>query len=167
MQNQIQITERIEVNCSREASYAFHADVTNLAKVLPFFMSVKFEKLTWPVEAGCEAIIQFKFFGFIKLFEWHLKFTSFDKPNCFVDEEVGGIFKTFSHLHKFEVSPNNPASSFIEDTVTCSLWNSFLDSVVLKPILRIMLKQKLQQTKQVLEKEGAYKLSIKGQNSDS
>jgi ligand-binding SRPBCC domain-containing protein len=153
MQANYQVSHKITVNVSQEVAFAFHADVNNIEKVLPSFLSIKVQKLVWPVGVGSEAVLQFRLFNLVPLFSWKLQFTQWNPLNEFIDRELGGFFKVFLHLHKF-----TQADAFCEltDTITyqsCALpfLRPLIDGFIFKLVLKTFLISKLQSTKRYLE----------------
>lgn len=56
------------------------------------------------IELGESVTWRARHFGFFQ--ELTSKITAFEKPDSFTDEMVSGAFKSFKHVHKFELTDN-------------------------------------------------------------
>lgn len=151
----INVSRSITVRCSKEKAFNFHADINNISKVLPPFLKLKINKLTWPFAVGAKAEIAFFLFGFLPLFVWKLKLVEFKAKSHFVDTEDSGFLKTFEHHHEFFEVEGLEEQSTIKDTIKISSGNGVLnilfDRLFLQPIVTIFLISKLNDTKRFLE----------------
>lgn len=145
----MQVSQSIQINASSEEVFNFHANLNNIAKVIPSFIKVNIEQIEWPFEKDAEAILSFKLWNLIFLFEWKLKLIEYEKPNYFTDLALNGFFKHFSHKHEF-VS-NGSDKAILQDTINYE-FVPWLDKSLVKWVLKLFLKQKLEQTKQIIEK---------------
>ncbi len=144
----LQVSQTIQINASTEEVFDFHADLNNISSIIPSFIKIQIEKLEWPFEKNAEAILSFSFFGLIKLFDWRLKLTEYQKPNYFIDQEIGGLFKFFAHKHEFIFE--SPQSTLVCDTISYKVL-PYLDPSLFKWVFKIFLQSKLKNTKKFIE----------------
>jgi ligand-binding SRPBCC domain-containing protein len=145
----IEVTEKIPVNGSAEELFDFHADLNNINKILPPFIKMKIISVEWPIEKGSSICINLNLFNILPILKWTLYFSEFKRPDYFIDEEKNGLFKVFSHKHRFE-------NNLIEDTMKIEFKESSLFGLLeplMKVIVKLMLKIKLKITKDVFERE--------------
>ncbi|MFN5539480.1 MAG: SRPBCC family protein [Candidatus Melainabacteria bacterium] len=152
MKNLLEETVQIKVRCPKEKVFAFHSDISNIAKVLPPFLNLQISHFTWPLEPGAKATLKFKLFNLIPILKWNIFFQEWKEPDYFIDETQGGIWKNFSHKHEFAAELNEPQITLVKDTVTFRSFNPFLDQVI-RPFLKIFLISKLHSTKNYLERK--------------
>jgi ligand-binding SRPBCC domain-containing protein len=153
-------TQEITVNCCLEEAFSFHADVSNIAKVVPSFIKIKITKLDWPFIKGAKAELSFLLFGFLPLSNWKLHILEFESNSYFIDSEESGLFSKFEHRHGFERLNKN--SCLLTDTIYfqgifCGIFyklnpwlGELVDQNIIKPLLNGFLASKLQSTKTYL-----------------
>lgn len=155
IKNNIEVSRNISVRCSKEKAFNFHADINNISKVLPPFLKLKINKLSWPFNVGAEAELAFFLLGFLPLFVWKLKLIEFEANSHFVDIENSGLFQTFEHYHEFFEVEDLEGQSTIKDTIKLSsgeaFFNKFFDRFLLQPMVNVFLIFKLKDTKRFLE----------------
>lgn len=152
MNTNAQETVQIRVQCPKDKIFSFHADITNLTKVIPSFLDLRFCSFTWPLETGARATLGFKLFNVIPALKWKIHFKEWKSPDYFVDETKGGIWLEYSHLHEFITDVEQPEVTIIKNTVSFKCINGFVE-IIVKPILRLFMLFQLYATKHYLERD--------------
>lgn len=136
----------IPIAASRADVFEFHADAANLARALPPGVPLR---AIGPSRLGPGAVLRFRLGpfggqGVVRVWE---------PPLRFVDEQTFGPFALWRHEHRFnEVA----GRTWVTDTVEFALRPPArpLERLA-RPVVRAILRAKLQRTKAVLEAQPA------------
>ncbi|WGQ10836.1 SRPBCC family protein [Pedobacter gandavensis] len=94
-----------------------------------------------------------KHFGFFQ--ELTSKITAFEKPNSFTDEIVSGAFKSFEHIHKFELAGKGTNMIDIFSYVSpLGILGKVADYLFLKKYMETLLMKRNLTIKQYAENAG-------------
>ncbi len=136
----------VRIAASREDVFEFHADVANLARVLPPGVPLR---AIGPSRLGPGAVLRFRsgpFGGSGVVRVW-------EPPLRFIDEQTFGPFALWRHEHRFnEVD----GQTWVTDLVEFALRPPArpLERLA-RPVVQLILQAKLRRTRAVLEGEAA------------
>lgn len=128
------LTVETELPLPREAVFAFFSDAANLQQITP--PELHFEIRTpmpFTIVEGSEIEYRLRLMG-VPL-GWTSRITVWRPPECFVDEQLRGPYRSWHHLHEFiETS----AGTRIRDRVTWALPFPPLGEIAW-PVVRLQL----------------------------
>lgn len=134
------------------AVFPFFADATNLERITPPFM--KFEILTprpIPMRAGQRIEYALKIRGIPV--RWISEITVWDPPNRFVDEQVKGPYRKWSHEHRFWEADGG---TWMEDQIDYAvLGGELIRKLLVEPDLRRIFEYRSQVLESLREREFA------------
>lgn len=149
--HKLTVNSQIEVNKPVEEAFAFHANLTNLNKVIPNFLEVKIDRIDLPLREGSKGKFSVWLFNLIFLFKWDFEITGYEGLNYFTDEAQSGLFQYFAHTHQF--IPINSSQTLLKDEIQfCFNQNSTILNKIMAFFIQLALKVKLHTTKNIMEK---------------
>lgn len=112
-----ELTTRIELPVPRERAFAFFADAANLGKVTPRELHFRI-RTAQPIAMAEGTLIDYTIRLWGIPLHWQTRITRWDPPHEFVDDQLGGPYKSWVHSHRFT---DIPGGTLIEDRVVYEL----------------------------------------------
>ncbi|MEO8031906.1 MAG: SRPBCC family protein [Gemmatimonadota bacterium] len=128
------LTARLRLELPRDRVFAFFADATNLERITPPELGFRILNPA-PVIIGQGSLLDYRLQLHGIPFHWQSLISTWQPPDCFVDEQVRGPYHSWVHRHRFL---DDGSGTVIEDCVDYRLPLGPLGRLI-QPLVRLQL----------------------------
>lgn len=104
--------------CSVETAFQWHKRPGAFKRLLPPFSPIQLLSKDHQLKKGERLDFKFRLFNDLGIHSTH-EITYYEENDCFVDEQIKGMFKAWNHLHQFREKDEN--SCVLEDIIRYKL----------------------------------------------
>jgi ligand-binding SRPBCC domain-containing protein len=144
------LEKSVIIDCPIEKVFEFHKDINNLRSISPDNSKVKIERVNLPLVKGSDIYLKFTQFFFIKT-RWQIRIIEFDPPVKFVDTQIKGPFRSWTHYHLFEeVMGRTKMTDRVEYEMPFGIAGKWIHSLFLHNLIAKTFKYRHRVTKSIL-----------------